>query len=320
MILTFTPNPSIDLTLGLNDPLRRGHVQRLSTVTRVAGGKGVNVGVATHRAGEKTLALFPSPTEDPFIKLIAQTAVPFEHIHNEGAVRTNTTVMELDGTTTKLNGPGAALTPLAKARAEKRLLDCADEADWVVLAGSLPPEAPLDWYSELTAMIRQPNPSAKVAVDTSDKPLEAVAERLDDIAPTLLKPNGFELGILAGIDGAELEAQAAAGHYDTIVAAARKLCDRGVELVLVTLGGSGAVLVTADTAIAALPPRIDVVSTVGAGDCSLAGFVLGNSRGKSLAESLKLAVAYGSAAAALPGTQIPFPEVVHPESVLVSTL
>jgi 1-phosphofructokinase len=98
------------------------------------------------------------------------------------------------------------------------------------------------------------------------------------------------------------------------------LVDRGVETVLATLGPHGAVLVTAAGAWHATPPPTSVVSTVGAGDSSLFGYLLGDIRRRTPAQRLALAVAYGSAAAGLPGTTIPHPSQVHPELVSVSDL
>ena len=117
-----------------------------------------------------------------------------------------------------------------------------------------------------------------------------------------MKPNGEELASFTGGDADELEADPAAA-----AAAARRLIDRGVGAVLATLGGNGAVLVTADGAWHATPPPTTVVSTVGAGDSSLFGYLLADLRGPTPAERLALAVAYGSAAAGLPGTTIPQP-------------
>ena len=87
---------------------------------------------------------------------------------------------------------------------------------------------------------------------------------------------------------------------------------------LATLGAHGAVLVTADGAWHATPPPTTVVSTVGAGDSSLFGYLLGDLRGQDPADRLALAVAYGSAAAGLPGTTIPQPHQVRPELVSVA--
>ena len=118
-----------------------------------------------------------------------------------------------------------------------------------------------------------------------------------------MKPNGEELASFVGGDEEAFEADPA-----TAAQAARQLVDQGVGAVLVTLGGAGACLVTAEGAWHATPPPITVVSTVGAGDSSLFGYLLGDVRGIPPAERLALAVAYGSAAASLPGTTIPEPD------------
>ncbi|ANE04212.1 1-phosphofructokinase [Corynebacterium crudilactis] len=311
MIITFTPNPSIDSTLALNEELARGSVQRLASVTAVAGGKGINVAHAVLLAGFDTLALFPAGKLDPFVPLVRDIGLPVETVVISNNVRTNTTVTEPDGTTTKLNGPGAPLSEAKLRSLEKLLIDALlPETTWVVLAGSLPPGAPLDWYSKLTTLIHEARPDVRVAVDTSDQPLLQLGKNLEQpgAAPNLIKPNGLELGQLAGTDGEELEARAVQGDYSAIIDAAEVLVARGIEQVLVTLGAAGAVLVNAEGAWTATSPKIDVVSTVGAGDCALAGFVMSRSQQKTLEESLLNAVSYGSTAASLPGTTIPHPD------------
>ncbi|ALC06123.1 fructose-1-phosphate kinase [Corynebacterium deserti GIMN1.010] len=311
MIITFTPNPSIDSTLALREELVRGTVQRLDSVTAVAGGKGINVAHAVLLAGFETLAIFPAGKLDPFVPLVREIGLPCDSVVVSTNVRTNTTVTEPDGTTTKLNGPGAFLSEPKLRSLEKMLVNAlVPEVTWVVLAGSLPPGAPVDWYPRLTALIHAARPDVRVAVDTSDQPLLELGKKLDEpgAAPNLIKPNGLELGQLANVDGEELEALALKGDYTAIIDAAEVLVQRGVEQVLVTLGPAGAVLVNADGAWTSTTPAIDVVSTVGAGDCALAGFVMARSQKKSIEESLLNAVSYGSAAAALPGTTIPRPD------------
>jgi 1-phosphofructokinase len=130
-----------------------------------------------------------------------------------------------------------------------------------------------------------------------------------------MKPNGEELASFNGMDPEALES-------DPVKAAtaARTLVDRGVETVLATLGSHGAVLVNRDGAWHATPPPTTVVSTVGAGDSSLFGYLLGDVRQRGPAQCLALAVAYGSAAAGLPGTTIPTPSQVSPEQVSVREL
>lgn len=308
MILTLTPNPSIDATLTLNQPLASGDVHRAASVTQVAGGKGVNVAHAVHLAGKETLALFPARAADPFINLIHDVDLPYAHVDMDGGVRVNTTITEPDGTTTKVNGPGPLLSDATQNHLIATLTRHAQSADWVALAGSLPKGVDAGWYTDLIKEIRTAAPQARIAVDTSDAPMKAIAKQLDSAAPDLIKPNGFELGQLTGQDGLTLERAAAAGDYSPVVEAARDVVQRGIKEVLVTLGGAGAMLVNADGAWAATPPPATVKSTVGAGDAALAGYLLGRTQGQGPADSLALSVAYGTAAAAKPGTQFPRPE------------
>ena len=232
---------------------------------------------------------------------------------NPGNLRVNITISEPGGVTTKLNSPGPTVTTKVLADLTEALRHRASTADWVVLAGSLPPGAPVEWYAELVTALRQAG--ACLAVDTSDEPLRALVDRLPASAPHLMKPNGEELASFTGADPDTLESDPAAAAR-----AAHSLIARGVQTVLATLGGNGAVLVTADGAWHATPPPIEVVSTVGAGDSSLFGYLLGDLRQLGPAQRLALAVAYGSAAAALPGTTIPRPSQVRPDLVTVTEL
>jgi 1-phosphofructokinase len=312
LIVTLTANPSIDRTLMLGSALQRGSVHRVESATSQAGGKGVNISRACVAAGVGTVAVLPAAPDDPFVHELVAADIPHRLVTGDHAVRVNLTVTEPDGTTTKLNNPGPRASRGGLEALAATLHELADRADWVVLAGSLPPGAPVGWYAELVADLRT---LTRVAVDTSDAPLRALVERIDHAPPHVMKPNGEELASFTGGDGHLLEADP-----DAAAAAARSLVDRGVEAVLATLGGHGAVLVTAAGAWHATPPPTEVVSTVGAGDSSLFGYLLGDLRGHEPAEALALAVAYGSAAAGLPGTTIPRPAQVHPHLVQVREL
>lgn len=338
MILTITPNPSIDATLTLPDALRAGTVQRLSSVTHAAGGKGVNVSHAVHLAGHETVAVFPSAESDPFLPLVRELGLRHRVVPVDGTVRTNTTVTSPDGETTKLNGPGPVVdeTVLSglldtvpailtqSSETSNPSLSAADgHSHWVVLAGSLPSGAPTDWYVHAIAQLRTSlPPEVRIAVDTSDDALRAFRafrtfRTLTDPAfpaPDVIKPNGFELGQLLGLDGELLETEAKHGNITPVATAARQALDSGVVAeggaVLVTLGGAGAVLATCDGLWRAYPPHTSVVSTVGAGDSSLAGFILAQVEHSEPSECLRRAIAYGSAAAGLPGTAIPSPSQI----------
>ena len=313
MIVTLTANPSHDRTVMLGGPLERGAVQRADSVTSQAGGKGVNISRASVAAGVPSIAVLPAGKDDPFVLELLAAGIDARPVPHDGAPRVNITITEPDGTTTKLNSPGMAVTPVVLRDLTESLRRRAASASWIVLAGSLPPGAPVEWYADLVTALRDTN--VRLAVDTSDAPLAALVERLPASAPHLMKPNGEELASFTGGDPVRLESDPRAAAQ-----AARTLIDRGVESVLATLGPHGAVLVTADGAWHATPPPTTVVSTVGAGDSSLFGYLLGDLQDLAPAQRLALAVAYGSAAAGLPGTTIPDPSQVRPELVTVRVL
>ena len=313
MIVTLTANPSHDRTVNLTAPLERGAVQRADSVISQAGGKGVNISRACVAADLPSIAVLPAAKDDPFVLELLAAGIDCRPVEHEGDLRVNITITEPDGTTTKLNSPGPQATPRLLRQLEEALVRRAASADWIVLAGSLPPGTPSEWYAELVTALRRAG--ARVAVDTSDAPLKALVDALPTSAPHLMKPNGEELASFTGHRVEELEADPLAAAD-----AARDLIERGVESVLVTLGPHGAVLVNGDGAWHASPPPTTVVSTVGAGDSSLFGYLYGDVTGRDPDHRLALAVAYGSAAAGLPGTTIPHPRQVRPDQVRVARL
>ena len=318
MIVTVTPNPSIDRTVTLPARLVRGAVHRVQSVSTEPGGKGVNVARALTLAGLDTLAILPAGGRDPILSALQSCGVPFYAVPVDGAVRTNLTITESDGTTTKINEPGAVIDEAALAALTAAILDRAESARWVVLSGSLPPGMPDSWYAEVVARL-QPF-DCKVAVDTSDAPLAALAAEFGRAAPDLIKPNAEELAGLAGAAAGDLEAALAQGDPDPVVSAARQLIDRGARTVLATLGAAGAVLVDDTGSWLATPPPIKPRSTVGAGDSSLAGYVRADVAGAQPPQRLQMAVAYGSGAAALPGSALPSPAQIDLDDVAVNPI
>ncbi|TWH01872.1 1-phosphofructokinase [Nocardioides sp. J9] len=313
MIVTVTPNPSIDRTVVLPSALVRGGVHRVAESLDQPGGKGVNISRACVAAGVATCAVLPAEPDDPFVHELDHLGVPSAPVPPAGPVRVNLTVTEPDGTTTKLNAAGASVTAADLDALVDRVLELPADA-WVVLAGSLPPGAPQDWYAGVSARLRATG--RRVAVDTSDAALDAVVATLaPGTAPSLLKPNAEELAAVVDADPDRLERDPG-----QVALAARTLVERGVGTVLATLGGAGAVLVDATGAWHATPPPTRVVSTVGAGDCSLFGYLAADLRGAPAPERLASAVAWGSAAAGLPGTTVPTPDDVRAGDVAVRSL
>ncbi|GGG08181.1 1-phosphofructokinase [Rhodococcoides trifolii] len=318
MIVTLTANPSMDRTVSLDGALVRGSVHRASGSTTDPGGKGVNVARVISSAGKGCTAVLPGNGSDPLLAALGAIGVRYRAVPTLGAARINLTVSEPDGTTTKINEPGATVASDTVDGLFATILDLAAHAEWVVLSGSVPPGISAGWYGELVRAMA--NLECKVAVDTSDDPLTALAAGFPDTAPDLIKPNAEELAQLTGSDGDELERAAAAGDPSPTASAAAILVDRGAGAVLATLGAAGAVLVTADGAWSAIPPRITPRSTVGAGDSSLAGYILADLDGADGGGRLARAVAYGTAATALPGTQLPTPAHAREGDVTIRTL
>ncbi|MCB4208849.1 1-phosphofructokinase family hexose kinase [Arthrobacter sp. UM1] len=359
MIVTVTLNPSIDKTVELPGPLAEGRVQRAVRASQQPGGKGVNVAAALRLAGVEALALFPADEADPFTAEVRASGLAALPLPSGGPVRTNTALVAPDGTTTKVNEPGTPLSADLLEEAAQTVAAQARGAEWLVLAGSLPPGAPADLYAELIGRVREelgaPEPgntgtgsrAPRIALDTSDEPLLAALapDRPRHQRPDLVKPNGHELADLAGMPG---EGDALEASPERAAEAARALTARGVGTVLATLGGNGAVLVTAEEGPAAaeeapaaggarpaseapldggqtqawhaIHAPVPVRSTVGAGDSALAGFLAASVEGRSPEDSLRRAVAYGSAAASLPGTTAPRPDQVTESAVVVAPI
>ena len=243
MILTLTPNPSLDRTVSLAGPLQRGAVQRLTGVVMEPGGKGVNVARVLSNAGRAATAVLPAAEYDPILTALDALELPGLTVHPvpvAGAARINTAVTEPDGTTTKLNELGAGLSEQEIDAVEHALLETLATTPlpagttphhWAVLSGSLPPGVPTDWYARLVKLLREAAPGLCIAVDTSDEPLAALAAELPDSAPDLIKPNGEELGQLTGLPAERamaLEEGAAEGSYGPVVDAARLLVGLGI--------------------------------------------------------------------------------------------
>ncbi|MFG6401705.1 1-phosphofructokinase family hexose kinase [Microbacterium sp. P04] len=312
MIVTFTANPSIDRAVELESPLQVGEVQRADASREDAGGKGVNVARAIYAAGVPVLAVVPVDEHDPFRALLARTPLAVRAVPAAGRVRANLTVTDPSGVTTKINLPGPVLDPDRARAMIAAVVSACDRAQWLVLAGSLPPGAPARFYTDIVSAVREKWGSAapRIAVDAAGEALRSV---VDEAHVDLIKPNDEELADLCG-DTPDADEDAAAAAAER----ARTLVPDKVSSALVTLGAAGALLVSAEGVLRAAAPRVAVASTVGAGDSSLAGYLIAQTQGRSPAECLANAVAYGAAAASLPGSQAPTPDDLPPDAISVA--
>lgn len=302
MIATVTLNPSIDRQLTLGE-LAIGEVNRAELDQIHPGGKGVNVSRALKSFGADTFAVLVGASLGGrwFDEQLTALDIDHEVIITSGVTRSNLTIVESDGTVTKINEQGFAITPeiLDEVRATLNNLELKDQ--WVVFAGRLNQGAPTDTYLHLAQLARALG--ARVAIDASDVEL---SDSLWSDGPDLIKPNQHEL---ASIVGREL------GTIHDVIDASREIISRGVKAVLCSLGADGAVYVTADQVVHAEPAHPVNGVPVGAGDIMLATFIGGGAN----AEALPNAVAWSAASVALPGTSIPTPEQAAAVEVLVHT-
>jgi len=317
VIVTLTVNPSLDRTVALAQPLERGSVQRVATSREEPGGKGVNVTRALAASGAESLAVLPGAADDPLVSALHAAHVPVALVPIAGHLRSNLTLTEPDGTTTKLNEPGPALSPAEQQQLVDEVVRQAADASWLVLAGSLAPGLADDFYVRVTRAVRQAGLACRVAVDTSGAPLSALLDADEPV--DLVKPNGEELAELAGLGGLA-EADLLEADPDRVALLAGGLASRGIRSALVTLGATGAVLVTGDGAWFAPAPKIVPRSTVGAGDSSLAGYLLAVTEGARPDAALAQAVAHGAAAASLPGSAVPSRDLADASAIIVTPI
>ena len=229
--------------------------------------------------GHPAQAVFPG-SPDGLADLIAplnQAGTQTRLVAIEGAVRTNLTIIEGDGTTTKINESGPRLNETACEALLNTAVKHAADSQWLVASGSLPPGAPADFYAQLAT--RLPDTTEKLVIDTSGAALARMAHTPCAIA----KPNLEELASLT---------EEPLWTLGDVVDAASELQRHGWGTVLVSLGGSGAVLVD-DRVSYGNSPANDVRNTVGAGDALLAGFLAAGAKGP---DALRTALAWARTA------------------------
>ena len=284
MIVTVTLNPSLD----------RGDVVRTGAPLLEPAGKGVNVARALTAHGVHSVAVLPVGGREgaELSALLDAAGVSARYVPVSGRTRSNLTVAEPGGTVTKLNEPGLALSHDDLTAITAVVRATAEDATWIVVSGSLPPEISTATFARFVDDVRRTG--AKLAVDTSGDALSAAVEA----RPDLLKPN---LGELAELAGRSLDT------LGDVVAAAEAVRASGVGTVLVSLGAEGAVLVGPDGVVVGTSHVAVPRSTVGAGDSFLAGYLATETAGGAPREALLAALTWGAAATRLPGTTVPAP-------------
>ncbi len=287
MILTLTINPAIDRTISV-DRLAFEDRSYIQSTRESAGGRGINAAGVIHSFGGNTAAVLTSGGDSG--KRVEQLlrgsglhicVVP---IHN--AIRTNITITDKHGLTVNLNEAGPELSKEEVARVEQVVREALGSASWLLVCGSLPPGVPQAFYANLITIARRKKVHTLLHADG-----HALGEGIE-AKPTVVTPNQQEAERLLG------RALLTRTHY---LEAAERIRRMGAQTVVLSLGSRGAVGAFADGLREAIPPRVDAVCPIGAGDALTAAYVWSMRHKPDVVDALRWGVAAGTASARLPG-------------------
>lgn len=290
-VVTVTLNPALDLT-GHLDTLNVGTVSLVDKGDLHAAGKGVNVAqVLCDLGAEVTVTGFlGTDNEEMFCQLFEELGVNDQFVRVNGATRINVKLVEASGATSDINFPGVEVKPENIGQFEKTLFQLAEDHDYFVIAGSLPkgvsPELSAQWIQKLHDM------GKKVLFDSSRAALEAGLEA----NPWLIKPNDEELSDFVGRELTTPE---------QCQEAAQELAGKGIENIVVSMGADGVMWLNNGKWLRSQPPRMEVVSTVGAGDTLVAGLCWGHMQEMDKPQLLTFATALSALAVSQVGVGVP---------------
>lgn len=299
MIVTITMNPAVDKSTSVNKLVAEKKMRCEELITE-AGGGGINVSKAIKELGGESLAIFPSGGLNGKLleNYLKARGIQFKAIAVEHETRENFVVRETDTNSQfRFVMPGASLSEQEAGKCFDVLQQLQPHPSFIVASGSLPPGLPENFFGELAKVAKKVN--ARYIIDTSGEPLQLAAKE----GVYLLKPNLSELCALVGKEHLEL---------NEVDDAAMEVIKQGrCEVMVVSMGPSGALLVTRDGCEHVPTPTVKKQSTVGAGDSMVAGMVWMLTQGKSLRETIRFGVACGTAATMNPGTQLFKKDDVH---------
>jgi 6-phosphofructokinase 2 len=290
MIYTVTANPALDRFIEVQE-LRSDDANRIETEKNYAGGKGIDASRVIQVLGGRSIALgfIGGFNGMELEQRLLRQGVICDFVETRGDTRTNIIVyVRSTGAYTTFNAKGPDVNEV-EARELLDKIRGLDDVSYMIIAGSIPRGVHTDFYRQIVDIVREKG--AFVALDADGDVMKAGIEA----KPSIIKPNIHELGRLMGREITDI---------DGALKAAAELKNKEIEIILVSMGGKGALLVSDSVRLIAIPPKITLGSTVGAGDTLLAAFILWHSQGKSLPECLRFGVAAGAAAAMTPGTEL----------------
>lgn len=297
MIATITLNPTLDRAITVHG-LVLDEANRWTNLRLYAGGKGIDVSRAINEMGGKTTAYgFIGGDAGRIAEiLLDEEGVLFSFTPIGRETRTNFIITD-DKThkQTLIYAPGPPISKKELNRFAQKLSRIDPEPELLVIGGSAPPGIPVNIYYDI--IMKAKDLGVRSILDSSGRLLkEGIKAK-----PYLIKPNIREAEELLGTKLLTEE---------SIAKAALNLVETGIEIAVISRGKDGIIAATKKSIFKAVPPTVKVVSAVGAGDCTIAGFALKLAYGESLIEACRLAVAMGAAAVLTPGT-----ELCHKEDV-----
>jgi 6-phosphofructokinase 2 len=291
LITTITLNPSLDQHITVDGLVMDGP-NRWSRLHRYAGGKGIDVSRAIHEMGGRTIAYgFIGGDAGRTVEiLLDEEGVPFSFTPVKRETRTNFIITDSQsGHQTRIDAPGPHISKGEFERFQRKMQRLSPSPDLIVMGGSAPPGIPSNVYYTITREAK--GFGVRSILDADGQWLaEGVKAK-----PYLIKPNVREAAELLG---RELPDE------DAIIKAALNIVEMGVEIAVISRSQDGIIAATRDTVLKVVPPEVKVKSTVGAGDCTIAGLALKLAGEESLAKACRLAVAMGTAAVLTPGTEL----------------
>lgn len=292
-IITLTLNPAFDVHCHVAH--FAPYHENLATVTlREAGGKGVNISRALTKNGVENLALVVLGEEnaDSFRRALSEDGMCWQEVVVSGRIRENMTLHTEGADETRISFEGFAADATLLERV-MGMLDTVDLEDcFVTFTGRVPAGIDMEDVKRFLRALQAKG--ARIVIDSKSFSTADLIE----CRPYLIKPNEEEIAVYL-----EREIRTFADVYDAAV----QLQRAGIENVMVSLGSKGAMLVCDEGGFVATPPAIEALSTIGAGDSSIAGFLAAAREGRDARACLCRAVAFGSAACMTPGTQPPLP-------------
>lgn len=296
-IITLTLNPAVDLHCHIENfaPYHENLARHISKP--LPSGKGVNISRALTACGVDNLAFLVLGDENgaSFEAELVESGLRTQSITVPGRIRENMTIHTNNADETRISFAGFSADGTLLARVEEALLDQIDDETFVTFTGRVPEGiAMADTKRFLRTLMEK---GAKIVIDSKSFGLDDLLE----MKPWLIKPNQEEISEYLG---REIET------FEEVLRAAVELYEQGIENVMISLGEKGALLMCREGGMIATPPAVDVVSTIGAGDSSIGGFLAEAVRGASAEEMLCGAVSYGTAACMAEGTRPPRAEDV----------